>query len=157
MAKKKAARKTTKKAPAKKVAKPISTQAPSKKNKCSSMDWSACLLRSALGLFFLFMGLGKLLTLFAGTNALAAFSVPIWLTWIVALVELLGGLFIAVGMLKTESSMLLIVTMLVAMIILIATGKAGDWLGILKTIFQHLIYIAGLLIVMYDKKKMCLL
>ena len=164
---KKTAKKTTKRKTSKKTAKRKATapkktasqanQIPKKTRKSSNIETGLILLRVSLGLFFAVAGLSKLITLFGGSNALTIYSVPIWLTWIVAVVELLGGLFITTGFLKTESSILLIIIMIVAVILSLSTGKWVAWNAILKGIFQHLIYIAALMIVMYERKKVLVL
>lgn len=117
---------------------------------------SHMLLRISVGIFFFLSGLPKIQALLGGTNPLAGFGVAIWLAWIVGIVELIGGAFLVFGFLSMESGALISVTMLVAIILLFVKGSInlGELAG-WKSLFQHLLYIGGLMVAGLNSKAYC--
>lgn len=165
MAKKKVTKKVAKKNVVKKTSsnkpapKRVERTEPPKMNKstkktgcCSS--WTIITLRLLLGLLFLFAGVMKLLVLLGGKHPLLDMGIPIFLTWVVMVVEILGGAFLLINILKVESTVLLGIIFIVALILLVANPATWkNWVdAILKVIFPHLIGIAALLAVLFEKK-----
>lgn len=109
--------------------------------------WAWIVLRVGVGLFFFFAGLPKLQALFGGTNPLAGFGIPVFLAWIVAIVETVGGIFLLIGLCSMSSGILISITMLVA-IILTATKNFDA-----RSLFQHVLYIGGALVLAFNDKK----
>jgi putative oxidoreductase len=89
----------------------------------SATAWSIVLVRLALGLVIFIHGVGKLLQIgptatppaeFTGFLASLGIPLPGLFTWIVALVETIGGLFILVGLLTRFAAAAVGIDMLVA-------------------------------------------
>lgn len=99
--------------------------------------WVFLLFRVGFGAFFLLSGLPKFQALIAGNNPLAGFGIAVWLVWIVAIVELVGGGLLILGLLIMPSAILIGITMIVAM--LMATLSPFN----AKNFFLHWIYIWG--------------
>lgn len=112
-------------------------------------------LRIMLGLFFLFAGLPKLLALFGGNNPLGGFSVAIWLSWLVAIGEVGGGLALVLGMLRMPVGIVLSIIMVVAIILTLSKG-GQDWQAVVRTIVTHVFYIAALATVAAKSDNWCL-
>ncbi|MCF7871687.1 DoxX family protein [Candidatus Woesearchaeota archaeon] len=150
MAKKKTTKKTTKKTPktVKKTPQPKPTKSEKQPKKCCEA-WTWTTLRIVTGLFFLFMGLPKLIALFSATNPLAGLGIPMVLTWIVAIVEVIGGLLLAIGILRVEMGMLLIIILIVAIIL---TVFKGNFFDVMRGLLQHLLYIAAILATTFKHK-----
>lgn len=128
----------------KKTAKPKSEGVSKKKSDDVSFDWAHFILRASFGFFILFMGLPKLTALFAGSNPLGVLFVPIWLAWILAIIEVLGGAFLVIGIFSRFSSLLIAFIMAGAIV----------WLSVLKgfnpvVFFQHLLYLGAALVIMH--------
>lgn len=99
--------------------------------------WVFLLFRVGFGMFFFLSGLPKFQALLAGNNPLAGFGIAIWLAWIVAIIEMVGGGLMVLGLLVMPSGILIGITMIVAMIM--ATTSPFN----AKNFFQHWIYIWG--------------
>jgi putative oxidoreductase len=89
-------------------------------------SWHLLFLRFGVGLIFLIHGLGKLFNVgpaASGISGLAGFFVSlgipiaIFFAWVVALVEVFGGLFILLGLFTRYSAILLSVDMVVAILL----------------------------------------
>ena len=120
------------------------------------MNASYLILRISLGIFFFLSGLPKVQALIGGTNPLAGFGIAVWLAWIVAIVELVGGAFLVFGFLSMESGALISITMFVAIILLLAGGKMDlGTLGGWKSLSQHLLYIGGAMLIGLHTKGYC--
>lgn len=113
--------------------------------------WVFLLFRVGFGMFFFFSGLPKFQALLAGTNPLGGMGIAIWLTWIVAIVEMVGGALLVLGLLMMPSGILIGVTMIVAM--LMATLSPFN----AKNFFLHWIYIWGAFYLAMMKNQMCAL
>ncbi len=79
-------------------------------------DWSLIFLRLGIGIVFLVHGVQKLLSVSgtAGFFAQLGIPAPLLFTWIVTLVEAVGGLFLIIGFLTRWSALLLSINILVA-------------------------------------------
>jgi len=86
-------------------------------------DWAVLFVRLAVGVVLLVHGLGKLFAIGPFASGISGFSgflvslgVPaaVFFAWVVALVEVLGGSFILVGLWVRPSALLIAVEMLVA-------------------------------------------
>jgi putative oxidoreductase len=86
--------------------------------------WATIPLRLGLGIMFMAHGLQKAFGLFGGSGIQGfaqmlsgmGFSPAVFWAYVVAYVELLGGLFLIIGFLTRISALLLLITMLVAVI-----------------------------------------
>lgn len=75
------------------------------------------LLRLALGAIFIYAGGFKLLHMADIAPMFAMMHVPLWLTWIVALIEFIGGIMIIVGWWSKFFTGALFIIIVVAMIL----------------------------------------
>jgi uncharacterized membrane protein YphA (DoxX/SURF4 family) len=116
-----------------------------------SRNWIFLLFRVGFGMFMFFSGLPKLMALFGGTNPLEGMGVAIWLAWPVAIIEVVGGAFLVLGLLSFWAGSLFAIVMLVAM--LMATISPFN----ARSFFQHWIYIWGALVLALAKDKFCAL
>lgn len=109
-------------------------------------------LRIALGLFFISSGVPKLMDLVAGEgNVVGYFSslgilFPEAMAWIVMLIEIVGGLFLVIGLFTWWSSFLIGTVMLVAAII---TGLIAQF--DIAGLIEHIMYVAALATIMMSK------
>lgn len=81
------------------------------------------IVRLVAGVIFIYSGLEKLSNMHATTAAFASMGFGLALAWIVALIELLGGVSLVIGLWTKFFSFLLSVTMIVA--IIKVTGPMG--------------------------------
>lgn len=100
-------------------------------------NWFFLLFRVGFGMFFLLSGLPKLQALLVGKNLLAGLGIPIWLTWIVALIEVIGGGLLVLGLLIMPAGALIGLVMLVATVMTTISPFNA------KSFFLHWIYIFG--------------
>ena len=85
-------------------------------------DWASIPLRFGIGIMFMYHGLQKAFGLFGGSgiNGFAqmlkglGFTPPVFWSYVVAYVELIGGLLLILGLLTRATSLLLAVLMVVA-------------------------------------------
>lgn len=89
-------------------------------------EWAPLLIRIALGIVFLISGVGKALGVGPKANPIPRFAgflgelgvpAPGASAWLVALTELLGGVFLLLGVLTRLSAIALAITMLVAVVL----------------------------------------
>ena len=120
----------------------------SNKGGCSCKDATYTALSWAVGLMFLTSGIPKLVALFSGQNPLGWANVALWLAWIVAVIESVGGLLFVLGMLRMYAGPLLIVVMIVAAIL---SFKGPFFWGGFAGIAKHLVYMAAVAAVMMYK------
>lgn len=119
---------------------------------CCEKRWNLVPLRFALGLMFLASGLPKLFSLIGGESQIPGFfaglGIPLagFFAWVVAISEVLGGIFLMLGFMTWWASIVLGIIMVVAM--LLTSFNPINWGGLTK----HLVYIAGLLAVMFGRK-----
>jgi putative oxidoreductase len=111
-------------------------------------DGTHALLRYAVAIMFLSAGIPKLVALFSSQNPLGGFGIPLWLAWVVAIVEGVGGLALLLGVLRTYVAPLLIVVMVIAAIM---TYKGPFFWGGLGGIAKHLVFLAGAAVVIFYK------
>lgn len=117
---------------------------------CEKMQqWSYLVMRVAFGLFFFFSGLPKLQALFAGSNPLTGFGIPLFLAWVVGIVEVVGGAFLVFGLFSMYSGLLIAITMLVALIMTQFSPFNA------KGVFQHLLYIGVAMVLATYQDKFC--
>ncbi len=87
-------------------------------------------MRVVAGIIFIMAGWMKItgIDMFVGMLDGGGFPLPAVLAWIVAIVELLGGIAILVGFLTRESAALLGITMIVAFFVVLAgQGLQAAW------------------------------
>lgn len=114
------------------------------------LDQAVLLLRVFLGLLFASSGWSKVYGLFQGQTGTIEFFSSLGIplaevsAWTVGIIELVGGVLLIVGALLSISATLLGIIMVVAMFL---TGVIGEFS--LRTVVDHMIYIAGLLVVMF--------
>jgi putative oxidoreductase len=119
---------------------------------CCESKWSLIPLRFALGLMFLAAGLPKLFSLLAGGNEISGFfaglgiPLPVFAAWLVAIVEVVGGIFLMLGFITWWTGLLLCIVMVVAATL--TTLSPFNWGSLTK----HLVYIGGLVAVMYGSR-----
>ncbi len=117
-----------------------------------SKKWNLVPLRFALGLMFLAAGLPKLFSLISGGNQIPMFfsglGIPAagFFAWVVAIVEVVGGIFLLLGFLTWWIGLVLGIVMLVAMIT--TTFKPLNWLSLM----MHLVFITALLAIMHGSR-----
>lgn len=91
-------------------------------------DYATVFIRLALGSVMLAAGIGKVMggsEMLAG--AAAMFGMPVFMMWVAAYAELLGGLLVLIGYKTRVAAFFLAVTMLVATILVAWNGAA--WMG----------------------------
>lgn len=90
-------------------------------NSRSNVDLGLLLVRIAVGVIFISHGFGKLMNIEGTTGFFMSLGIPMAgvFAWVVALVELLGGIALVTGLFVKVSGLLLATTMVVA----IATAK----------------------------------
>lgn len=115
---------------------------------------SFLIFRIAFGAFMLLSGLPKLIAVFQGQNPLAWAGLPLIIGILVAIVEVVGGAFLILGVLQFWSAGALAVVMLGATIINPIIGFDGsNVIGSIKGIFLHLLYIAAAMVIGFTKSK----
>lgn len=115
----------------------------------SMYNWSAFLLRVALGIVFLVAGAGKVLNIgpkAAGIDGFAGFLMslgvpfPTLFAWVVGLVELVGGFLLLVGLFTRYAAILLAIDMAVATwVVHLPNGFAAGTNGIEFTMTLFLV------------------
>jgi putative oxidoreductase len=136
------------------VAKPVVKTSPVNEEKscCCNAKWSLVPLRFALGLMFLDAGLPKLFSLIGGNSQIPGFFAGIGIplagfsAWLVAIIEVVGGLFLLLGLFTWWTGLLLGIIMVVAT--LLTTLSPLNWGNLTK----HLLFIAALVAVMYGSR-----
>jgi putative oxidoreductase len=119
---------------------------------CCNAKWNLIPLRFALGLMFLAAGLSKLLNLVDGGNQITTIfaglgiPLPVFSAWLVAIVEIVGGLFLLLGFMTWYTGMVLGIVMVV--VIITTTLSPFNWGSLTK----HLVYISALVAIMYGSK-----
>jgi putative oxidoreductase len=119
---------------------------------CSDKKWNLVPLRFALGLMFLAAGLPKLFSLIAGGNQISMFfaglgiPLPVFFAWTVAIVEIVGGLFLLAGFMIWWTGLVLGILMLVALIT--TTINPLNWLSLM----MHLVFITALVALMHGSR-----
>jgi uncharacterized membrane protein YphA (DoxX/SURF4 family) len=119
---------------------------------CCEKKWSIVPLRFALGLMFLAVGLPSLISMIAGGHQIAAFyhglGIPLagFFAWLVAILEVIGGVFLLLGFATWMTGLVLGIILVVATIT--TTLKPLNWVSLT----MHLVYIAALVAVMYGSK-----
>ena len=91
-------------------------------------DWGFVLVRAVIGAIFIVAGSGKLfggIEGFSGMLAGLGLPAPVVFAWIVALIELIGGILILVGLFTRYAPVPLAVIMLVATYIQWSGGGFG--------------------------------
>lgn len=143
------AKKTTKKTTKKSTS--SSTSAPKSASKAQS-KFNLFWLRIGLGLLFLASGIPKLLSLFAGRPDVANFfeslgiPAPAFFAWVVAIVEVVAGLFLVIGFLIWWSALLL------AIIAAVAGLTTSLFAGFdISGLLQHFVYFAGFVALMMSR------
>jgi uncharacterized membrane protein YphA (DoxX/SURF4 family) len=119
---------------------------------CCDKKWNLVPLRFALGLMFLASGLPMIISLIDGGNQIPIFfaglGIPLagFFAWVVALSEIIGGVFLLLGFMTWWTSLVLGIIMIVAA--LLTTLSPFNW----QSLTKHFVYIAGLIAVMYGSK-----
>ncbi|MFA6073320.1 MAG: DoxX family protein [Candidatus Woesearchaeota archaeon] len=126
------------------------------KNKCGvsccEAKWNLTPLRIALGLLFLITGLIKIFSLFGPSNQMPTYfaalgiPAPLFVAWLVAIIEVLGGVSLILGLCTKWPSIALGIILLVATIL--TTLNPLKWINFA----QHLVFITALIAVMYGNK-----
>jgi len=139
---------------AKKVIKTIKQPVDTGNKTCCETKWNLLPLRLALGLMFLAAGLPKLFSLIGGNSQIPGFftglGIPLagFSAWLVAIVEVVGGIFLLIGFMTWWTGLLLGIVLVVAT--LLTTLNPLNW----GKLTQHLVFIAGLVALMYGHKYM---
>lgn len=92
--------------------------------------YAPLLLRIALGVVFLVHGFGKLTDIQSTIGFFGKIGIPLsgFFTWVVALVEFLGGILVLTGLYTRIAAGLIAVVMIVAMLtVKFAQGFVGGW------------------------------
>ncbi|MGV8162083.1 MAG: DoxX family protein [Candidatus Nanoarchaeia archaeon] len=119
---------------------------------CCETKWNLVPLRIVLGLLFLVAGLPKLIGLIGGGSQLPGFfatlgiPLPLFSAWLVAIVEVAGGLLLMLGLLTWCVGLILGIVIIVATIT--TSFNPFNW----GSLTQHLLYLASLVAVMYGSK-----
>jgi uncharacterized membrane protein YphA (DoxX/SURF4 family) len=138
----------------KKVIKTIKQPVDAGDKTCCNAKWNLLPLRFALGLMFLAAGLPKLFSLMGGNSQIPGFfaglGIPLagFSAWLVAIVEVVGGIFLLIGFMTWWTGLLLGIVLVVAT--LLTTLNPISW----GKLTQHLVFIAGLVALMYGQKYM---
>jgi uncharacterized membrane protein YphA (DoxX/SURF4 family) len=139
---------------AKKVIKTIKQPAESGGKTCCEHKWNLLPLRFALGLMFLAAGLPKLFSLISGNSQIPGFfaslGIPLagFSAWLVAIVEVIGGIFLLIGFLTWWTGLILGIVLVVAT--LTTTLSPLSW----GKLTQHLVFITALIAVMHGNRYM---
>lgn len=120
---------------------------------CCEKRWNLVPLRFALGLMFIAAGLPKLIGLISGGSQTPGFFAslgipfPLFSAWLVAIVEVLGGAMLMLGVMTCLTGSLLV--FIIAVATLTTSINSFAWMKLI----QHLLYIAALVAVMCGSKE----
>ena len=106
-------------------------------------DFGPTILRVFLGLLFLMPGFDKLMGLLGeGHMLIDMLGLP--LTWVLAIVEIVFGIFLILGFKVEIASMALAIVMVGAIVLVVIPSFAEDPMAVVNLLF-HLLAIAGLI------------
>ncbi len=98
---------------------------------CCSMGGSGLLLlRLVVGAIFLFAGIMKLSNISGTAGFFASLGLGLWLVWVVAILETLGGASMVLGVWTKVSGTILAVIMLVVLVYVKLIAGGQGWNGI---------------------------
>ena len=120
------------------------------RNRNSSIDLGLLILRIGIGIVFIFHGLPKILggietwTQLGSTMSMIGINfAPAFWGFMAAFAEVVGGLFIIIGLLHRPMALMLVFTMLVAVFMHVS---GGDPFGVYSNALKGLIVFVALLI-----------